>query len=151
MGECGDRCAFWGPLAPRLQPENQPNDYSPGSPRLAFIRIAVYRLIQHPDPPVPNLGVFPGELANAIADYLAATAGLTPTAYTARHLGTSYPIPASWIRRDPTPAEQQAIRRVLQATKGNKSEAARLLRTDYKTLHLKMKLYGIPAGPFRQS
>jgi len=48
-------------------------------------------------------------------------------------------------------AEQQAIRRVLQATKGNKSEAARLLRTDYKTLHLKMKLYGIPAGPFRQS
>ncbi len=48
-------------------------------------------------------------------------------------------------------AERQAIRRVLQATKGNKSEAARLLRTDYKTLHLKMKQYGIPAGPFRQS
>jgi DNA-binding NtrC family response regulator len=48
-------------------------------------------------------------------------------------------------------AEQQAIRQVLQATKGNKSEAARLLRTDYKTLHLKMKLYGIRAGQFRQS
>jgi DNA-binding NtrC family response regulator len=48
-------------------------------------------------------------------------------------------------------AEQQAIRRVLRATKGNKSEAARLLRTDYKTLHLKMKLYGIPAGQFRES
>src|SRR5881409_2916314 len=48
-------------------------------------------------------------------------------------------------------AERQAIRRVLQATKGNKSEAARLLRTDYKTLHLKMKQYGIPAGQFRQS
>jgi len=47
-------------------------------------------------------------------------------------------------------AERQAIRRVLQATKGNKSEAARLLRTDYKTLHLKMKQYGIPAGQFRQ-
>src|SRR5437762_11798509 len=46
-------------------------------------------------------------------------------------------------------AERQAIRRVLQATKGNKSEAARLLRTDYKTLHLKMKQYGIPAGQFR--
>src|SRR5438132_6620340 len=30
-------------------------------------------------------------------------------------------------------AEQQAIRRVLQVTSGNKSEAARLLRTDYKT------------------
>jgi DNA-binding NtrC family response regulator len=28
-------------------------------------------------------------------------------------------------------AEQQAIHRVLQLTKGNRSEAARLLRTDY--------------------
>jgi transcriptional regulator with GAF, ATPase, and Fis domain len=46
-------------------------------------------------------------------------------------------------------AEQQAIRRVLQDTKGNKAEAARLLRTDYKTLHLKMKQYGIPAAEFR--
>jgi DNA-binding NtrC family response regulator len=48
-------------------------------------------------------------------------------------------------------AEQHAIRRVLQGTKGNKSEAARLLRTDYKTLHLKMKQYGIPAAQFRVS
>jgi transcriptional regulator with GAF, ATPase, and Fis domain len=48
-------------------------------------------------------------------------------------------------------AEQHAIRRVLQDTKGNKSEAARLLRTDYKTLHLKMKQYGIPAGQFREA
>ncbi len=48
-------------------------------------------------------------------------------------------------------AEQHAIRRVLQGTKGNKSEAARLLRTDYKTLHLKMKQYGIPAAQFRDA
>src|SRR5438309_9199950 len=48
-------------------------------------------------------------------------------------------------------AEQQAIRRVLEATRGNKSEAARHLRTDYKTLHLKMKQYGIDAGQFRAS
>jgi len=48
-------------------------------------------------------------------------------------------------------AEEQAIRRVLQVTGGNKSEAARLLRTDYKTLHLKMKEYGIEAAPFRNS
>src|SRR5712664_3488251 len=47
-------------------------------------------------------------------------------------------------------AEQHAIRRVLQATSGNKSEAARLLRTDYKTLHVKMKQYGIDAGLFRE-
>ena len=47
-------------------------------------------------------------------------------------------------------AEQQAIRRVLQDTKGNKSEAARLLRTDYKTLHVKMKQYGISSMLFRE-
>jgi DNA-binding NtrC family response regulator len=46
-------------------------------------------------------------------------------------------------------AEQHAIRRILRDTKGNKSEAARLLRTDYKTLHLKMKQYGIPAAEFK--
>jgi DNA-binding NtrC family response regulator len=47
-------------------------------------------------------------------------------------------------------AERRAIHRVLQATRGNKSEAARLLRTDYKTLYLKMKQYGIDAGRFRE-
>ena len=47
-------------------------------------------------------------------------------------------------------AEQQAIRRILQDTRGNKSEAARLLRTDYKTLHVKMKQYGISSVPFRE-
>src|SRR5438046_2277167 len=48
-------------------------------------------------------------------------------------------------------AEQQAIRRVLQLTSGNKSEAARLLRTDYKTLYLKLKQYRIDAALFRES
>ena len=48
-------------------------------------------------------------------------------------------------------AERQAIRLALQATLGNKSEAARLLRVDYKTLHIKMKRYGIDAGEFRAS
>jgi DNA-binding NtrC family response regulator len=46
-------------------------------------------------------------------------------------------------------AEGQAIRLALQATGGNKSEAARLLRVDYKTLHLKMKRFGIQAAAFR--
>jgi len=44
--------------------------------------------------------------------------------------------------------EQRAIRLALEATGGNKSEAARLLRVDYKTLHLKMKRCGIEAGEF---
>src|SRR5207244_13046684 len=48
-------------------------------------------------------------------------------------------------------AEGRAIRTALLATRGNKSEAARLLRVDYKTLHVKMKQYGISAGQFRQS
>ena len=47
-------------------------------------------------------------------------------------------------------AERRAIHRVLQATRGNRSEAARLLRTDYKTLYLKMKQYGIDARRFRE-
>ena len=48
-------------------------------------------------------------------------------------------------------AERQAIRLALQATRGNKSEAARLLRVDYKTLHVKIKRLGISAEQFRQS
>src|SRR6266480_769308 len=47
--------------------------------------------------------------------------------------------------------EGRAIRAALQATRGNKSEAARLLHVDYKTLHLKMKQYGISAVQFLQS
>jgi DNA-binding NtrC family response regulator len=42
-------------------------------------------------------------------------------------------------------AERQAIRDVLQKTGGNKSQAARILRVDYKTLHLKVKRYGLGA------
>jgi two-component system nitrogen regulation response regulator GlnG len=48
-------------------------------------------------------------------------------------------------------AERQAIRLALQATRGNKSEAARLLCVDYKTLHLKIKHYGIETEAFRAS
>jgi DNA-binding NtrC family response regulator len=48
-------------------------------------------------------------------------------------------------------AERQAICLALRATHGNKSEASRLLRVDYKTLHLKMKHFGIDADRFRAS
>jgi len=48
-------------------------------------------------------------------------------------------------------AERQAIRVALQVTQGNKSAAARLLRVDYKTLHLKMKHCAIEALEFRPS
>jgi DNA-binding NtrC family response regulator len=44
-------------------------------------------------------------------------------------------------------AEKQAILEVLRATRGNKSQAARLLQVDFKTLHVKMKRYRLPADP----
>jgi two-component system nitrogen regulation response regulator GlnG len=43
-------------------------------------------------------------------------------------------------------AEKRAIQEILQRTNGNKSQAARLLRVDYKTLHLKVKRYGLGSG-----
>jgi DNA-binding NtrC family response regulator len=45
-------------------------------------------------------------------------------------------------------AERDAICNILRATSGNKSRAARALQTDYKTLHLKMKQFGIRARDF---
>jgi len=48
-------------------------------------------------------------------------------------------------------AERLAIRQALEAAKGNKSQAARLLRTDYSTLHSKMKRYGISGRDFHES
>jgi DNA-binding NtrC family response regulator len=45
-------------------------------------------------------------------------------------------------------AERQAICETLRLTRGNKSQAARALSTDYKTLHVKMKALGIRARDF---
>jgi two-component system nitrogen regulation response regulator GlnG len=45
-------------------------------------------------------------------------------------------------------AERAAIVETLRATQGNKSRAARALKTDYKTLHLKIKHLGIRARDF---
>ncbi len=47
-------------------------------------------------------------------------------------------------------AERHAIIETLRSTGGNKSQAARALRTDYKTLHLKMKNLGINARDFEE-
>jgi len=48
-------------------------------------------------------------------------------------------------------AERQAIQFALRATHGNTSEAARLLRVDEKTLHIKMKRLGIETIESRAS
>jgi DNA-binding NtrC family response regulator len=48
-------------------------------------------------------------------------------------------------------AESNAICRALASAKGNKSMAARLLQTNYTTLHAKMRRFGISAQEFRLS
>ena len=45
-------------------------------------------------------------------------------------------------------AERRAISETLRSTRGNKSQAARALDTDFKTLHLKMKRFGIRGRDF---
>ena len=45
--------------------------------------------------------------------------------------------------------ERQAIRNALRSCAGNKSQAARLLRIDYKTLHTKMREYRITGQEFQ--
>jgi two-component system, NtrC family, response regulator AtoC len=45
-------------------------------------------------------------------------------------------------------AERQAIAETLRATAGNKTRAAKELKTDFKTLHLKMKQLGIRGRDF---
>ena len=47
------------------------------------------------------------------------------------------------VRRAVEEVERKAILEVLRRTGGNKSEAARLLKIDYSTMHYKIKQYGI--------
>lgn len=46
-------------------------------------------------------------------------------------------------------AERQAIVQALEVSRGNKSQAAKALKTDYKTLHVKMKALKIRALDFK--
>ncbi|MDQ3295638.1 MAG: sigma-54 dependent transcriptional regulator [Myxococcota bacterium] len=48
-------------------------------------------------------------------------------------------------------AERQLICEMLRETSGNKTQAAHLLRTDFKTLHLKMRALGISARDFTRA
>jgi two-component system nitrogen regulation response regulator GlnG len=47
------------------------------------------------------------------------------------------------VRTSTVHVERVAIAHALRKTGGNKSKAARLLQVDYKTLHSKVKEYGI--------
>ena len=46
--------------------------------------------------------------------------------------------------------EREILAHVLRQTRGNKAEAARLLHIDYKTIHLKIKVYGLQMARARK-
>ena len=50
------------------------------------------------------------------------------------------------VRRHIIRVEREVILRVLQRTGGNKAKAARLLQIDYKTMHSKIREYGLALG-----
>ena len=108
---------------------------------LAWRWCAILGIDPHQQPKVPaaDPGVFAGQLAAAITDYLAAAAGLTPTEYLARQLAGRHAAPASWTRRDPTPAEQQAARHL----------AARLRQARTRTPEPGRRPTAIPPGRLR--
>ncbi|MEU8606655.1 VWA domain-containing protein [Actinoplanes sp. NPDC048791] len=60
--------------------------------------------------PAADPGQFPGQLAQAIADYLAAAYGLTPSQYAARILQHRHSPPKDWQRSDPTEQQRRAAR-----------------------------------------
>ncbi len=50
------------------------------------------------------------------------------------------------VRQHVVKVEREVILRMLQRTGGNKAKAARLLQIDYKTMHTKVREYGISLG-----
>lgn len=55
------------------------------------------------------------------------------------------------VHRTTMQVEREVLTRVLRKTAGNKAEAARLLHIDYKTIHAKLRQYGIqPSSKFKE-
>jgi DNA-binding NtrC family response regulator len=84
-------------------------------------------------------------LKRAVVEKALGTEARAPAGKTEGLDGRSLREVAAAAARD---AERKAIQSTLRLTRGNKSRAARALRTDYKTLHLKMKGLGIRARDF---
>ncbi len=105
------------------------------------------------------------ELKNAIRRAVLLATDVVGAEHLADLSGGMRPVPAicasPWVvpglslreaaERASAAAETDAIRAAIEAAGGNKSHAARLLRTDFKTLHLKMKRYGIATREFRSA
>ncbi|MET7403432.1 vWA domain-containing protein [Dactylosporangium sp. NPDC005572] len=94
---------------------------------------------RQPDTPTADEGAFAGALADAIGDFLAIAAGLTPAAYAAHRIAEQHGAPASWTLRDPTDAEQHAARRL----------AARLRQARTSSLEPATRPSAIPPGRLR--
>ncbi len=48
------------------------------------------------------------------------------------------------VKKSTNEVEKEILQQTLKHTGGNKAKAARILRIDYKTIHTKIKLFGIP-------
>ena len=100
------------------------------------------------------------ELRNVMRQAVLQTTGLAVRADTihpllrqaARPRAAAVTVPGASLRevaqRAAEAAERHAICEALRAARGNKTVAARELKTDYKTLHLKMKHLAIDARDF---
>jgi len=88
-----------------------------------------------------DIEIEPGHLA--LSDSPSDGGGLRPSELVERFDG-SVPF-KEIVRRAVVGVERQVLIQVLTQTSGNKAEAARLLRIDYKTIHKKIRDYGLCA------
>lgn len=86
--------------------------------------------------------VTPDDLPGEVTGHGAAAAAMPASAAVSSSASSAPAAPSSYALHDRATEEEQ-IRRALAAAGGNKSQAARLLGVDRKTLYNKMRLYGI--------
>ncbi|GIJ08420.1 VWA domain-containing protein [Micromonospora andamanensis] len=94
---------------------------------------------QRPESPRPDPGTFAGQLAQALSDYLAHAAGMTPAQYADQQIQSRHAAPAWWTRREATDAERSAARHL----------AARLRRARTHTPEPGTRPSAIPPGRLR--
>jgi DNA-binding NtrC family response regulator len=93
-----------------------------------------------------------GELRQRVAELCSSVPGVEPGSSDDPN-APPVPAPGQSLRATAEEAarhaEKLAIVKALQVSRGNKSQAAKALKTDYKTLHVKMKALKIRAHDFK--